>query len=356
MKKNNNWLDDNIQRIARLSHYTKPEKVEGAIKLDSNENFALDREFIASIAVEAAKQVDLREYPLDEIKELCTQLARYAGVTAKCVAAGSGSDQLIELLLSTLGCRRATMFSPTFSYFIDRCRLHGINVHQVPLERDFTLNKKVFVKAAKKSDLIYICSPNNPTGNQFDKQEMIEILDSVKNQLVLVDEAYVDFADYSLSDNATKRNNVIVLRTLSKAFGLAGARVGYIVSNEKFVKIFRSTLQSPYPIGTISLVIASGVLANTDRIRQTIRSIRNERERVFFRLSKVDGIRTFRSDANFIFIETGKNYNAISKILNSNGIVVKLLGNIASHKGCMRITIATREMNDKCLKCIERIV
>jgi histidinol-phosphate aminotransferase len=356
MKKKNSWLNNNIKRIAWLDHYTKPERVEGAIKLDSNENFALDRDFVAGVAAEAVKQVDLREYPLGQIDELYARLAKYAGVSVECVAVGSGSDQIIELLLSTLGGRYATVFSPTFSYFINRCMLHGMKVYQVPLEPDFTLDKKAFVKAAKRSDLIYICSPNNPTGNQLDRREMIEVVDSLEDRLVLIDEAYVDFADYSLSGEAIKRNNVIVLRTLSKAFGLAGARVGYIVSNRKFVKIFRSIIQSPYPISTLSLAIASGVLEDVDQVKQTIKSVRSERERVFTKLSKIDGIKIFRSDANFIFIEAGKNYQAISKIFTSNGILVKLLGNITNHKGCMRITIGTREMNDKYLKCIEQIM
>jgi histidinol-phosphate aminotransferase len=356
MKKKNSWLSDNINRIAWLDHYIMPEKVEGVIKLDSNENFVLDRNFVAGVAAEAAKKVDLREYPLDQMDELYARLAKYAGVSVKYVAAGSGSDQIIELLLSTLGGRRATVFSPTFSYFINRCKLHGIKVYQVPLEPDFTLDKKAFVKTAKRSDLIYLCSPNNPTGNQIDRQQMIEVVDSLEDKLVLIDEAYVDFADYSLSYDAIKRSNVIVLRTLSKAFGLAGARVGYMVSNRKFVKIFKSIIQSPYPISTLSLAIASGVLADADQVKQTIRSVRSERERVFARLSKIDGIKIFRSDANFIFIEAGKKYQAISKTLNSNGIIVKLLGNITNHKGCMRITIGTPEMNDKYLKCIEQII
>src|SRR5919107_559283 len=356
MKKKNSWLNNNIKRIAWLDHYAKPKRVEGAIKLDSNENFALDRDFVAGVTAEAAKQVDLREYPLRQIDELYARLAKYAGVSVECVALGSGSDQIIELLLSTLGGRHATVFSPTFSYFINRCKLHGIKVHQVPLEPDFTLDKKAFVKTARRSDLIYICSPNNPTGNQIDRQQMIEVIDSLEDKLVLIDEAYVDFADYSLSHDAIKRSNVIVLRTLSKAFGLAGARVGYMVSNGKFVKIFKSIIQSPYPISTLSLAIASGVLADADQIKQTIRSVRSERERVFARLSKNDGIKIFRSDANFIFIEAGKKYQAISKALNSNGIIVKLLGNITNHKGCMRITIGTPEMNDKYLKCIEQII
>lgn len=348
-----NRFDDSVKKIARLGHYTKPEKVEGAIKLDSNENFALDREFVASVASEAARQVDLREYPLEQLEELYSQLAEYAGVDEKCVAAGSGSDQVIELILSTLGGRRATVFAPTFSYFINRCELHGMKVDQVPLNRDFTLDKKAFVKSARKSDLAYICSPNNPTGNQIDRETVIEIVDSLKGRLVLIDEAYVDFADYSLSKDATKRGNVIVLRTLSKAFGLAGARVGYMVANEKFIRTFRSVIQSPYPISTLSLAIASGVLARADHVKQTIKTVRNERDRVFGRLEKREGIRVFRSDANFLFIEAGRRYQPIAKALKGSGIVVKMLGNVAGHRGCMRVTIGSREMNDKFLQCIE---
>jgi histidinol-phosphate aminotransferase len=352
MKKSSR-LNDSIRRIAKLDRYTKPEKVEGAIKLDSNENFVLDRNFVTGVAAEAARQVDLREYPLDQLNELYSQLAKYAGVRDKCVAAGNGSDQIIELLLSTLRSRRATVFAPTFSYFINRCELHDIRVDQIPLKCDFTPDKKAFVKSARKSDLVYICSPNNPTGNQIDKQTAIDIIDSLEGKLVLVDEAYVDFADYSLSADATKRDSVVVLRTLSKAFGLAGARVGYMVANERFVRTFRSIIQSPYPISTLSLAIASGVLARADHVRQTIKTVRGERGRVFARLAKVDGIKTFRSDANFIFIEAGRNYQPISRALMSSGIVVKELGNVAGHRGCMRVTIGTREMNDKFLQCIE---
>src|ERR671932_141131 len=139
MKRRNSWIDDKVKRIAWLDHYTKPEKVEGAIKLNSNENFALDKDFVAGAVAEAAKQVDLREYPLGQMDELYARLAKYAGINVECVALGSGSDQIIELLLSTLGGRSATVFSPTFSYFINRCKLHGIKVYQVPLEPDFTL-------------------------------------------------------------------------------------------------------------------------------------------------------------------------------------------------------------------------
>ena len=346
-------IEESLKRISKLDRYVPPEKIEGAIKLDSNENFALDAQFVRDIAQEAAAQVDLREYPIDQLGQLYSQLARYAGVGEKCVAAGSGSDQVIELLLSTLGCKTATVFTPTFSYFVNRCELHDIRVEKVPLTRDFELSSKAFLKSARRSDLAYICSPNNPTGNQFDRQTVLEVMDSLQDRLVLVDEAYVDFADYSLSQEATRRDNVIVLRTLSKAFGLAGARVGYMVANERFTKLFRSTIQSPYPISVLSLAIASRVLARSEQVKKTIDMIRKERARVVERLSRISRIRTFRSDSNFVFIEAGSSYGSISKVLASAGIVVKSIGNVSGHRGCMRVTIGTPEVNDRFLQAVE---
>jgi histidinol-phosphate aminotransferase len=348
-----NRLADSVKRISKLGRYVPPEKIEGAIKLDSNENFALDAQFVRDVAQEAAANVDLREYPIEQLGELYTQLGRYAGVDERSVAAGSGSDQVIELLLSTLGCRRATVFTPTFSYFVNRCELHDIKVDKVPLTKDFELSSKEFVNRAKNSDLAYVCSPNNPTGNQFDRKTVIDIIDSLKGKLILIDEAYVDFADYSLSIEATKRDNVIVLRTLSKAFGLAGARVGYMVANQKFVRLFRSTIQSPYPISVLSLAIAAGVLARSEQVKKTIEIIRKERTRILDQLAGIGKLKTYRSDANFVFVEAGSNYAALSEALSEAGIVVKHLGNVAGHKGCMRITIGTQEINDRLLQAIE---
>jgi histidinol-phosphate aminotransferase len=347
------WLAASTRRISKLDRYVPPEKIEGAIKLDSNENFALDAQFVRDVAVEAAAHVDLREYPIDQLGELYVKLGRYAGIDEKNVAAGSGSDQVIELLLSPLGCRRATVFSPTFSYFVNRCELHGIKVDKIPLTRKFELASKDFARRARSCDLAYICSPNNPTGNQFDRETVIEVIDSLPDTLVLLDEAYVDFADYSLSREATKRDNVIVLRTLSKAFGLAGARVGYMVANDRFVKLFRTTIQSPYPISVLSLAIASGVLARSEQVKKTIEIVKDERSRVLARLARNDKLSTYKSDANFVFIEAGASYTSLTRALASAGIVVKLLGNVAGHRGCMRVTIGTRETNDRFLQVVE---
>ncbi|AIC16616.1 histidinol-phosphate transaminase [Nitrososphaera viennensis] len=357
-------VEKELKRIAKLDRYVRPEKITGAIKLDSNENFALDGEFVLQVVTEAAKRVDLREYPIDELDGLYEQLARYTGINEKYIGAGSGSDQIIELLLTTLvagnkkknkGSRsRATVFVPTFSYFVNRCELHGMRVDRVPLDKNFELDIDRFARSARRSDLVYLCSPNNPTGGQVPRKDAVELLDRLDDSsLVLVDEAYADFSSYSLAREATRRDNVIVLRTLSKAFGLAGARVGYMIAGEKTAGVFRSTIQSPYPVSTLSLTIATGVLERADFVKKTIEGVKGERKRVFERLAEIKGIRVFRSDANFLFVETGKSYSAIARALEKEGIVVKLLGNVSGHAGCMRVTIGTQEMNDRFLKCVE---
>lgn len=346
-----------LSRISKLDRYVRPDKVQGAVKLDSNENFALDKGFITAVTKDVARRVDLREYPIDELDELYAKLARYAGVGKEFVSVGSGSDQIIELLLTTLAPKgsRATVFVPTFSYFINRCELHGILVDRIPLDADFELDAPMFVKRAKRADLVYLCSPNNPTGGQIPRKTAVGIIEELDDKLVLVDEAYADFADYSLARLATRRDNMIVLRTLSKAFGLAGARVGYMVTNERMAGVFNSTIQSPYPVSTLSLAIASSVLGRSAHITKTVEAVRRERERVAKRLTEVEGIRVFRSDANFLFIETGKKYRAIADALTRKEIIVKLLGNVAGHPGCMRVTIGTRRMNSKFLDCVEEV-
>jgi histidinol-phosphate aminotransferase len=352
------WLSEKLEQLSKLDNYIRPERIKNSIKLDANENFVLNRNFISEIALQAIKYTDLREYPIEQFEKIYKQLAEYIGISKKYLAIGNGSDQIIELILSIIGReQRATVFTPTFSYFINRCKLHDVTVTRVPLNKtDNTIRKVEFLNSAKRSDVVYICSPNNPTGNQFDKRLVLEIIDILEDKLIVVDEAYVEFADYSLTSDVVKYNNIVILRTLSKAFGLAGARIGYLISNEKFAQVFRSIIQSPYPVNSLSLTIASMILSNYSYIKDTIELIKNERKRVFDHLAKLNGIKAFNSNANFIFLETYDKYNAILKELEKGGIVVKMIGDIEGYTGCIRATVGTKEMNDKFIESIERAI
>jgi histidinol-phosphate aminotransferase len=352
-----NWLSDRLDKICKLDAYVKPERIKDSIKLDANENFALDSKFISKIALHAIKQTDLREYPLEQFEDLYRQLSNYSGVDKKYLGIGSGSDQIIELILSIFGRnQQASIFTPTFSYFINRCELHDIALDRVPLTKDAELPKLEFLKRAARSDIIYICSPNNPTGNQFGEKLVLEIIDTFKDKLILIDEAYVEFGNYNLAPHITKYDNVVILRTLSKAFGLAGARIGYLIASEKFAEIFRTTIQSPYPLNSFSLAVATLALSYERYVRQTVELIKRERKRVFDELFEMNGIKVFRSDANFIFLESYDSYGRILRVLKKEGLSVKAFGDIDGHRGCIRVTIGTSEMNDKFLKSISKAI
>jgi histidinol-phosphate aminotransferase len=353
-----NWLLDILKQISEQSYYTKPDATKKEhVRLDSNENLMLSRKFALGVVNEAIQNVDLRVYP-DERYEayLYHQLEKYLGIDQKYIAVGSGSDQIIELLLSTIGHgKRVTILSPTFSYFVNRCQLHGLELTTVPLGReDNTIYRKEFLRLSKQSEIIYICSPNNPTGNQFDKDVITELMLTLKNKLVLIDEAYVEFGKYSLASMATKYENILVLRTLSKAFGLAGARVGYMVANENIANIFKSRIQLPYSLSTLSLRIASIALARYNQVRKTIERVKIEREKIFESLSNISNIKPYRSDSNFVFVECGEQlYSEIIKKLKQELVYVRLLGNIDGRLGCIRVTVGTREMNNRFLEAIE---
>ena len=143
----------------------------------------------------------------------------------------------------------------------------------------------------------------------------------------------VEFANYSLARHIAEYDNVVILRTLSKAFGVAGARIGYLIANEKFAEVFRTTIQSPYPLNSFSLAVATIVLSYERHVRQTVELIKRERERVFDQLIHMNGIKAFRSDANFIFLESDNNYGRILSVLKKEGLSVKALGDLDGHRG-----------------------
>lgn len=352
------WLANRLDYLSNLNYYVKSNNnKQGYVRLDSNENLVLGKNFALEVSAKALKEVDLRIYPSEEYEaNLYRQLEKYLDINQKYIAGGSGSDQIIELLLSTVGRgKRVTVLTPTFSYFLNRCELHGLKLDRVPLIReDNTICEKDFLKHAQQSEIVYICSPNNPTGNQFDKRLMMEVIQNLQDKLILIDEAYVEFAEYSLASSVTKHDNIVILRTLSKAFGLAGARVGYMIASENLAEIFRTRIQLPYYLSSLSFRIASLALARNNRVRKTIEIIKMERERIFENLSKVNGTKVFKSDSNFIFLECcEKYYKQLMKQFEEERVSVRMLGNVDGRRGCLRVTVGTREMNSRFLKSVE---
>ncbi|HEX7178309.1 MAG TPA: histidinol-phosphate transaminase [Nitrososphaeraceae archaeon] len=346
-----NWFIDKIEKISQIEKYHRPLEVRLA-KLDANENLVLDNTFLIKFIQNIAKETDLRRYPISLYDDLYKKLGIYLKISASNIVLGNGSDQIIDLILATVGKnKKVSIFAPTFSYFQSRCKLHGIKIIQTPLRQsDNTFDKSEFLKNTSESQLAYICSPNNPTSNQFDQSLIHEILCKMNNTLVILDEAYVEFGKYSMIRYAERYPNLIILRTFSKAFGLAGARVGYMISSKKISRIFRENIQSPYPINSLSLAISIYTLSNIKFVLRSIRIIKEERRKLFHHLSKLKGIKTYESDANFIFVVFKRKYNRILRSLKDFQIVVKPFNNISGYGKCMRISISSPEINNNIIR------
>ena len=351
------WISKELSRIKGYSPYKRPGRLQDYHKMDSNENTVLEKKFIRAIALKSLSDNDLREYPLKHFDLLFGKIAKYTNTDAKNVGIGSGSDQIMDLLLSTI-CKgkSAITINPTFSYFIDRCNMHKIPIKLINLSpSNNSLDFAYFINESKDKDIIYMASPNNPTGNQFKIEDIINLIEVSKDKLIIMDEAYVEFAGYSLSNLVNRHNNLIVMRTFSKAFGLAGARIGYILADEEIINIFNQFIQLPYPLSSFSMQLAIEALENIAVIKMSIEAIKQERRRMYDRLNQIKEITTYSPDANFFFIQTFNHFDKIKELLTQEKILIKYFGNIGNYEGALRATIGTREINDKIVSVFENL-
>lgn len=334
-----------LEEISKLEGYKKPKIYKDKLKLDTNENIAIPKSFIEEVMKRV--RVDVREYP-SNYEELKEALARYLKVKKDCIAIGNGSDQIIDLILaSTAKGMSSITIKPTFSFYIARCRLHGINIKEVQLDENLTFDINEIIHS--NTDICYLSSPNNPTGNQFAMDDIISILESFDG-LLIVDEAYGEFARYSLKDLVNKYNNLIVLRTMSKAFGLAGLRIGYMISNPTLIDTFDRVVQYPYPVSSIAVNTAILMLEMKDRILSIIDEVKDERERVYEAINSLD-LHAYKSDANFIMFEADDNiFNGLFR----EGIVIKDLG-MFNNKHCYRVSIGNKSINDRFISALKRV-
>jgi len=244
---------------------------------------------------------------------------------------------------------------PTFGFFEERCKLYSIPTIKIPFTKNMTLELEKFLSNIKKADILYLDSPNNPTGFQFSKNKLEQLIKEF-NGLVIIDEAYVEFADYSIIDMTKKKDNLIVLRTLSKSFGLAGLRVGYFVANKKIASVFTKTIQYPYPLNTVAIETAILALQKSKQISEIANLIKKERSRIIGTLRGMDVFQVFDSKANFVLFSAPGSGLRIYKALVEQGIVVKNLGKMGSHDGCLRVTVGSAEMNSKFLLAIRDLL
>lgn len=355
MKKD--WFEKKIENLSKLSGYKKPDKYSNAIKLDSNENYAVDVSFFQDLMSQIKDKIDVREYPLGGVERLVASLADYVKMPKEMVGVGNGSDQIIDLVLGNLASKETRILTsePTFGFFEERYKLYGIPTTKIQFNGEMNLQLEDFLTNSKKSDILYLDSPNNPTGFQFQRKQLEQLVKSF-NGLVIIDEAYVEFADYSIADMTKKMNNLVVLRTLSKSFGLAGLRLGYFVADKKTVDAFSRVIQYPYPLNTIAIEAGILALKKSKYFTDVISLVKKERLRIIEKLREMKVFTVFDSKANFVLFSASGASKRIHKALIEQGIVIKNLGNVGKYDGCLRVTVGTQEMNSKFLAAIRDLL
>ncbi len=351
------WFEEKIKKFSSIGGYQKPELVEDSIKLDSNENYVIPKQFQNDIISFAKKNSDIREYPLGGVERLIETISKFIKMPPYMIGVGNGSDQILDLILSNFASKQTKVLTsnPTFGFFEERCKLYGIPLIAIPFSDDMKLDIEDFLKESKNADILYLDSPNNPTGFQFTKGELQKLVKSFTG-LVIIDEAYGEFSGYSLSSMVKTQNNLIVVQTLSKSFGLAGLRLGYFIAGKKFTETFMNVLQYPYPVSTITIESGIRALEKSKLMKDTVDSIKTERKRIIETLQTFDAFEVFDSKANFVLFDAHGAYKRIYSALAEQGISIRKLGKIGNHDGCLRVTIGTKEMNSKFLLAIRDLL
>lgn len=328
---------------------------EVKINLAGNESpFDLPEEIKNKFKKEFERR-DINRYPEIYSEELHQTIAAYLSrelkkeVSVDEVAAGNGSDELLDMLIRTFIEPGDVVLSqaPTFSMYEYFTKLSGGVYEEIPLNAKFDLELLKEKIEEFKPKIIFLCSPNNPTGEVIEKELILKLADYF-NGLVLVDEAYADFSSEDLMQEVSSYTNLAVTRTFSKAFGLAGIRLGYLYGNKLLVEELKKVLK-PYNLNSLTDIIGCLVLKNDAVIKQRIELIKSERERVYKELADYADWKVFPSEANFIYLEGDKTH-LFKEMLNDNGIKIRSYDSVPP---AIRITIGSREENDAVLDVLK---
>jgi histidinol-phosphate aminotransferase len=293
-------------------------------------------------------------YPDPHQAELKSRIAPLKGIRTENLFLGNGSDEAIDLIFRIFcvpGKDNAVIMAPSYGMYGVAAAINDVAVHGVRLGEDFSLDTEaLFAACDERTKVMYLCSPNNPSGNAFPKEQLLDICDRFPGILV-VDEAYVDFsAKGTLAKEAMERDNLVVLQTLSKARAMAGLRVGLAISSTEIIRLM-SMVKYPYNLSRAAMEKALEFIGKP--IDEEVATIVNERERLDSVLPRYPFIRTvFPSDANFILVRVD-DADGLYDYLLGKGIIVRNRNRVPGCAGCLRLTVGLPAENDALLQALD---
>jgi len=341
-------LRDNIKKLIPYASARDEFSGTAHIFLDANEN-----------SLGSAVTPAYNRYPDPHQMKIKEKLTEIKGLPPRNIFLGNGSDECIDLLYRAFcnPCKdNVIIHPPTYGMYEVSAHIHDVEVRRAALTETFELDLAEFEKQIDEhTKMIWLCSPNNPTGNAFNRRDIEVILNNFDG-LVVIDEAYINFSSQmSFIRELTEYPNLVILQTLSKAWGLAGLRLGMAFASESIVEVL-NRIKPPYNIGQATQEIVLKALGGTDVVNEMIRQIvqmRNELAKEISRLSSV--INVYPSEANFLLVKI-KNARKIYDELLNLGIVVRDRSSAPGCSDCLRITVGTKEQNGKLLETLDKIV
>lgn len=300
----------------------------------------------------------INRYPDPHQKALKAKVAEIKGISADSLFIGNGSDEAIDLVYRVFcvpGASNAVSIAPSYGMYEVAAAMNDIEFRKVQLRPDFSMDTEAMLSAAdSKTRLMFICSPNNPTGNSFPVEQIEDILERFGGVVVL-DEAYIDFSVRpSLTSLVKRYPNLIVLQTLSKAWGMAGLRIGLAVADPAVISLM-SKVKYPYNINVVAQKMALMKLdeAAKDKAVAEIVGQRFRLEKELAKCPEVKGI--YSSDANFLLVRF-ENPDEVYERLLAGGVIVRNRSKVSGCEGCLRITVGTPVENDRLLRLLSSSV
>ena len=328
------------------------------IKVNANECNLNLPPLVEERVLSRLSRVAFNRYPNYEYDSLREQIARNFSVDVEQILLGSGSSEIIEKLFYAFGGSTSSKIvypQPSFSMY--KIYAKAAEAQPVPFELndkyDLKIDKYIDIIKKEEPALAVVCNPNNPTGNVLTVDQIEEIAKNI-DCAFLVDEAYVEFYGKSSVNLVKKYPNLIVARTFSKAYGLAGVRVGYMIANKEVTKMIEKTYM-PYHLNSLSLATADIVYQMRDEFVPRIQMMIAERKRMSEQLKTLKGVKVYPSNTNFVLIHYDKAVE-LNEYLESLNIGVRSFGSAPRLENCLRISMGTREENDEWFATIKKFV
>lgn len=344
----------NTCRIENINALKKKYNLKKIIKLDANEN-----PNCIKISKRRTKNMLnlINYYPDDSCMNLRNELSKILEIPENCFMFGNGSSEIISLIVKAFISKRDKIITPipTFTPYIIEGQIAGAEVEMVKLTPNHKIDlEKIIEQIDINTKMIILVNPHNPTGTLIEKNDFYDFMNKIPNNiLVVLDEAYIEYVDKDNRIDTLKAikdyTNLCVLRTFSKAYGLAGVRVGYLISNPHIIEIIEK-VKPPVNLSCISEFLATEVLKNEKHLEKTI-NINNKSKEIFYKSLEELKIPYIHSYSNFVMIKPKQNVNELYEKLLNEGIVVN--HNFSNMQDFLRITIGNKKQMNTVIKCIK---